>query len=384
LSPIPTPSHPPVPRPIDGHVGLLANRPGDLAAADDLERYDVVVLGQPSDWRSVAALRADDPTVKVFLYKNAMATSVDQVVHGHDRAVLTTGVGYDDAQSQHPDWFVRDSNGAQVPFADFAEYRWMDVGNESYQARWADDVRADVARFGADGVMIDDVNVGYGSHLPDGTTLAKYPTDAAWAAAQQRFLHEVTSRLHAAGVLSLANILQEPTKRGESLWKRWLGYVDGVIYEYWTKYGRDSTVRPVTDDLWERELRRGDDVARAGKLFVPITYGDMADRQAQRFARGSFLLTWSSGPAAQTWTASTPQDPWLGIDRLMLGKPTTPRRQVAKGVYLRHFSGGAIAVNGTSSSTVTVHLRDDYVDESGDLVSKVVLGPLDVLFLRRA
>ena len=330
----------------------------------------------------IARLKRNNPRLRVFLYKNAMATSIDQTRSGHDLPRLTTGVGYADARNNHPGWFVHDSGGAAVPFADYPENRWMDVANRAYQSQWASDVVADVQRYGADGVMIDDVNTGYGTHLPIGTTLPKYPTGSAWATAQEAFLAAVTARLHDAGVESLANISQPSSPESARHWHRWLGYLDGVVYEYWTKYGIDSTVRPETGDAWQRQLRRADEVARANKLFVPVTYGGMSDVQAQRYARASFLLTWNGGPAAQTWVPDQPADPWLRIDRLDIGRPTAPRHHVAPFVYVRHFTGGVVAVNG-GATLVTVHLHDHYVDDRGKPISAVELGPTSAVILRR-
>lgn len=365
-------------------VGLMALRGGDFSAAAQPGRYDVIVLGQPSDWAQIPALKAANPALKVFLYKDVQATSDDQVTGGVDDYPLTTGVGYEDALHNHPDWFALSTSGARVPFDDYAGDWWMDVGNAGYQNAWAANVAADVKKFGADGVMMDDVNAAFGYHLPSGTTLAGYATDAAWASAQESFLNAVVPQLHAAGVQAIANIMEPWSTTWEPLWKRWIAATDGVLYEYWTKYGHDSTLRPLGGAEWAWEMQRADDVTSAGKIFVPVTYGDMSDAAAQTYSRASFLLTWTGGLAGQTWSPTTTNtDAWNPVWTMSVGAPTAPRTQVGTGVWRRSFASGTVVVNSTAS-TVTVPLGSTFRTAGGTEVTSVTLAPASAAILTTA
>lgn len=363
-------------------VGLLALRWGDLPAASQPGRYDVVVLGQPGDWPKVAALKAAHPGLKVFLYKDVQATSDNQVSHGVDMSPLTTGVGYADAVANHPTWFATDTNGARVPFDDYAGDWWMDVGSRGYQDAWASNVVADVKKFGADGVMMDDVNAAFGYHLPSGRTLAKYPTDAKWAAAQESFLHNVMPQLHQAGVQAIANIMEPWSPTWEPLWKRWVSAVDGVMFEYWSKYGHDSTVPRQGDGDWAWQMQKADDIAAAGRIFFPVTYGATNDLASQTYARASFLLAWDGGAAGQAWSPTNADtDAWSPAAAVSVGQPTGPRTEVAPDVWRRTFSGGIVLVNSSSSQARTVSLDGTYRTSDGTEVTSVRLRPTGATIL---
>ncbi|HVA61413.1 MAG TPA: putative glycoside hydrolase [Mycobacteriales bacterium] len=366
-------------------TGLMALRSGDLPAATQLGRYDVMVLGQPSEWAQIPALKAADPSLKVYIYKDVQATTTNEVVGGVDQTPLTTGVGYAEAAASHPEWFLQDTTGARVPFDDYAGDWWMDVASPSYQAAWAANVAADVHRYGADGVMMDDVNAALGFHLASGTTLAKYPTDASWAAATQSFLESVVPALHASGVQAIANISEPWSTNWEPLWQRWVGDVDGVMYEYWSKYGHDSSYARLGDAGWGWQMQQADDVESAGKIFLPVTYGDINDTTSQTYARASFLLTWNGGQAGQIWSpTSTNTDPWQPAWTASVGTPTGARTQLASGVWQRQFTAGQVLVNPSTTATVTVPLGATFTEPDGTAVSAVTLGPTQAAVLQSA
>lgn len=363
-------------------VGVLDNRPGDLSAASDPGRYGVAVVG-PWDYDQVSALKAANPNVKVLLYKDVAATASYDVVNGVDVNPLPTGVGYAYANTYHPDWFLTSTTGQRVQWADYPGDWWMDIGNPSYQDAWAANVIASVRQYGAAGVMMDDVDAMLGGHLPAGVTLAKYPTDASYAAAMTSFLTNVSAQLRAAGVLVVANIAFNWSPTWETLYKQWVGLVDGRLMEFWTKPGETSAYPRYGDNNWTFQIQQAQDVLSAGKMFIPVTYGDMSDTVTQSYARASFLLVFNGGASSEIWTPSTTDtDPWTPYWTASIGVPTGAATQLSSGAWERAYSGGLDLVNPSTTSDATVSLPGSFTEPDGSVVSgSVVLAPTTGLVL---
>ena len=132
----------------------------------------------------IPALKAANPQLKVLVYKDMAA-----VVTWAGTTKLPAGVGMAEAEA-NPDWFLTDTTGKRIEWCDYAGDWQMDVGKRSYQDRWAANVGADMSANGWDGVFVDDTNASQSWHLC-GRTIAKYPTDAAYASATRSFLANV-------------------------------------------------------------------------------------------------------------------------------------------------------------------------------------------------
>ena len=121
----------------------------------NLSRYGYVIL---NSWDAplLPALKAATPGLKALVYKNLSFTSASACSNGVDQARLPTGVGYCDANANHPDWFLTDPTGARINSAPYPQSWMMDVGNPAYQSKWLSNVLADVRAGGWDGVFMDD------------------------------------------------------------------------------------------------------------------------------------------------------------------------------------------------------------------------------------
>ena len=95
----------------------------------------------PSQYRRIAAIKRRSPGAKVLVYKDMASTRDD----AHGTRDLPTGVGYSYANRRHPEWFLRDTNGHRVNWADWPHYWQMDVGNRAYQRAWTRASRATCA-----------------------------------------------------------------------------------------------------------------------------------------------------------------------------------------------------------------------------------------------
>ena len=67
----------------------------------DLSRYDYVIL-HSWEYARIPGIKAANPNVKVLMYKNAVATYDYLISNGTDWDRLSSGVGYVDADVNHP------------------------------------------------------------------------------------------------------------------------------------------------------------------------------------------------------------------------------------------------------------------------------------------
>ena len=177
---------------------------GCAQSGGNLSRYHYVILNS-SDAPLLPALKAQNPGLKALVYKNLSFTSSYGCSGGVDQPHQTSGVGYCDANANHPDWFLTDPAGARINSGPYPQAWLMDVGNAGYQAKWLSNVLADVRAGGWDGVFMDDTDADLGFHL-SGRTVAKYPTNAAWRAATRSMLANVGPALQSAGFLAVPNL----------------------------------------------------------------------------------------------------------------------------------------------------------------------------------
>ena len=350
--------------------------------AGDLSRYHYVVL---NSWDAplLPALKAANPGLKALVYKNLSFTMSYTCSGGVDNRYLTAGVGYCDADRNHPNWFLTDSGGSRLNSYYFQQAWMMDVGNSNYQARWLSNVLADVRSGGWDGVMLDDTNTDMSWHL-HGRTIAHYPTSAAWRAATRSMLATVGPALRSSGFLAIPN-LSAPWASdydAHATWSDWLQFTSGAVQEYYSKWGSTSSGWFAGND-WTYRQRFQELTEQAGKIFLGLTYAPKADERSMAYARANFLLfDEPANGGALLYEASDPeaQDPYSASWTADVGSPVGARFQ-AGSAWRRNFTGGTVVVNPTSS-TVTVSLGGTYATLGGSQVSSVTLGPTSGAILR--
>lgn len=348
-------------------------------------RYSYVIL---NSWQAglIPQLKAANPGLKVLVYKDVAASLSYACNGGVDNVNLPAGLGYCWTDTNHPEWFLKDTTGARIEFCDFHGAWQMDVGDAGYQQRWLDNVLGDLRSAPWDGVMLDDTNQSETWHLC-GRTIAKYPSATDYAAATESFLARVGPGLRAAGYLALPNIALDDwwTAAGKARWDRWVSYGSGAVQEYFTKWGRDSGRWFTDDGVHDDWSLRQALFARAqalGKTFVGVTYAPSSDLRSMRYARASFLLDWDGGASALVFEPTTPeaQDPYAEQWTTDLGTPTGARVKVGV-AWKRTFTGGVVALNPSPSTTQTVSLDGPYVLPSGVTVTSVTVGPTDAVLL---
>ena len=345
----------------------------------DLSRYDYVILHSWDAWR-VPALRAANPKLKLLVYKNASMTVSYAVRDGRDYQ-SPAGVGYVDASRNHPDWFLLDTSHRRIESGAYHDLWLMDVGNPDYQRAWLQNVAAEIALGGWDGVAVDDVNTSPDYHAGS-RRIAAYSTDDAYAAAMRSFLARVGPALRARGKLVLPNIATA-WPSGPRYWRDWIRFTSGGILEYWTKWGSGPSDH-FTGDGWAYRQQFLDLTQRAGKIFIGVTYAPKNDVRSMTFARASFLLDWNGGPSALVFEPSGPeaQDPFAPAWTASIGTPRGPKRLV-DGVWRREYSRGVVVVN-PGEKPVAVPLRGTFARQGGRVLRSATLGPASGLVLADA
>ena len=208
---------------------------------------------------------------------------------------LPAGVGMAEAEA-NPDWFLTDTTGKRIEWCDYAGDWQMDVGKASYQDRWAANVGADMRANGWDGVFVDDTNASQSWHLC-GRTIAKYPTDAAYASATRSFLANVGPALTSRGFLVIPNIYLPYSANALATWTDWISFTSGGMQEFWSKWGTGDTGHFTGND-WTYRQQFLASTQRAGKIFLGLTYAPTGDVRSMRYARSTFLLDWDGGRSA--------------------------------------------------------------------------------------
>jgi hypothetical protein len=163
---------------VGGHVRLALATPSSFAnVATTAKRSSYVVL-QAWDGERAAQLKAANPGLVVLMYQNASAMTKGAGPKG----VYSSGVGYEQADTAHPDWFLKDTAGKRIVEGSYDWVYMADLGNAAYQDAWATTVIERLQSGPWDGVFMDDVNTTAMYHT-DPSKIAQYPNDAAYQAA---------------------------------------------------------------------------------------------------------------------------------------------------------------------------------------------------------
>jgi hypothetical protein len=336
------------------------------------QRNGYVVL---QAWRlnEKAAIKAANPNTKVLLYKNLSFCSKT----AHASGLTSTGVSCEQAD-QNPSWYLLNTSGQRFSSGGYNWLWAMDVGNPDYQRRWADNVVAEVERNGWDGVLLDDVNPTMKYHYSV-TSIAKYPSDAAYSAATRSALAHIGPRIKGTGKLAIANLATwvEYYSTGVD----WLQFLSGAMDEMWLKYSTTAGAGYRGESQWTTQLNELKETERQGKIFIGKTQSANTDAAAARYGFATVLLA-TQGRAAYSFGDSTAETPLFPEYSLPIGDPVAPEERLANGVHRRAFSTGLALVNPTSS-TQSVSLGGTYSGSGLSGVSSVSMAPRTGLVLKR-
>jgi hypothetical protein len=329
--------------------------------------------------------KAGNPAIESYLYKDALLSNDNGLLGDHPKQ--NTGVGYVEADAEHPDWFLLNSSGQRQRQSANPYHVFMDLGNAGYQQRWVDNVLRQLRREGWTGVFMDDVSL----KLWGATG---YSSDAAYQAAARSFLVNVAGRIRSAGFKVLVN--GASSVNYPAVTKDWMSLVDGWMEEGWmrssvahsgTRSGVDA-LKAQTDLLRHAQATGKRYVASIPADAMPtccydwpmIRYGLAAYMLVTNGTRASVDVEGDNGTRAYFFA----HDLWLPeydtIKRMggALGAYTVR----TDGVYQRLFERGLVLVNPTDSTkTITLTGRHSGSGLSG--VTKVTLAARSGVVLER-
>ena len=269
---------------VANHVRVAIDSNPDFSKTSASAQRNSYVILTDSQVSKMQQLKAANPNLKVLLYKNLSASRADCT---SSTSGCGTGVTYQQADSQHPEWFLQNKQGARIRFSDYADLWAMDVGSASYQAQWADNVINEVQRDGWDGVFLDDTNTTMKYHYSV-SNIAKYPSDSSWQSATRSALAAIGPRIQAAGHLAIANIgsWHEYPAVGNS----WLAYLNGGMLEHFAKWGYSAGSGYADQGTWQTMLNTAKYAQSQGKVFLGVSDSTNTDAAAARYGWATTLL----------------------------------------------------------------------------------------------
>lgn len=337
------------------------------------QRNSYVVL-QAWEAGRAAELKAANPNLEVLVYQNLSAMAQGTSATG----LSSSGVNYAEANTAHPEWFLQNQAGERISEGGYS-WLWMaDIGSVGYEEQWTSNVLKLLASGAWDGVMMDDTNTTAKYHT-DPSSIAKYPTDAAYQAAVRAMLAYAGPRIQAAGKLAIPNI--GSWSEYPEVAKEWLQYVSGGVDEMFAKWSTTPGQGYRGSEEWQTQIEEIQTTERMGKRFLAITQSAAGDTQAIRYGWASVLLA-ADGHTAYTAAANYDSETWSSEYEAQIGEPTASAKELAGGAWEREFAGGLVLVNPTTAA-VAVNFGGAYSGSGLTDASSAKMSPDTALILSR-
>lgn len=250
--------------------------------------------------------------------------------------------------TRHESWFWH-LDGRRV-FQ--TQWGWYLMNPDSgWRAYWARRVLYEASLLGDDGVFADSLSVpqylGADSFTPP---LQYFVGEAAWTARIDRFMRYEERRLHGK-LWFIPNAGSWITTRDRTNYT----IPDGVMIEGFAE-GGSASFYALGD--WRLQMNRALRLVRRGKVLIAQSYLSAADPRARGFVLGSYLLIKGSHTFVNMDIGSQAQwFPEYGVD---LGPALAPppasidALRTARGLYVRRYARGLVAVNPDDRSHVLV------------------------------
>jgi hypothetical protein len=360
---------------VAGHVRLALSTPSSFPSVTTTAKRSNYVVLQAWDGARAAQLKAANPNLVVLMYQNASAMTKGAGPNG----IYSSGVGYEQADTAHPDWFLKDTSGKRIVESGYDWVYMADLGNAAYQDAWATTVINRLKSGPWDGVFMDDVNLTAMYHT-DPSKIALYPNDASYQAATRSMLAAVGPRLRAAGKLAIPNI--GSWSGWPTVAKDWLQFVDGGMDEMFVKWSQTPGVgyRPTID--WKTQIAAIQAAESMGKRYLAVTQAGSGDTQAQRYGWASVLMAAKDTTAYLAGTNYNSDPEWLPDYDAPIGQPSGAMTALGNGAYTRRFTNGLVVVN-PSSSSVKVAFGGAYSGSGLTNATSATLAPDTALVLTK-
>jgi Hypothetical glycosyl hydrolase family 15 len=359
--------------PVAGHLRYAIDKAAKTADYSGTASRNRFVILQSGELSRLAALKAADPHVKVLMYKD-LAGMVERDPWGG----VASGVSTQEADA-NPSWYLLDTSGRRFSFSGYGWIWAADIGDPGYQARWADNVIAQMKRDGWDGVFMDDTNPTIRYHHDVGS-VAKYPTDAAYGRAMGQAVAAVGPRVRASGKLIIANM--GAWRDYPQVVNGWLPYVDGGMDELFTKWGKETGLGYLWGSAWDTQLDEIKTAERLGKHFLGVTQSSNGDVLAARYGWATLLLA-ADGRSSFAMHGDYSGENWFPEYDYPIGDPLGAETKDASGVHRRVFSNGLVVVNPTLD-TIPVSFGGRYTGCGLTAATSAELAPHSALVLVKA
>lgn len=244
--------------------------------------------------------------------------------------------------SQHPDWFLLDSNGERYTEENNGEmFVMMDPGNPEWRTFFLQ--RLQQTQQGDrnwDGVFLDNLETTLVRYEQVDNMPRSYQSDKIYQKTVQDFvayLHNTYFKPN--GKLLFANII---ARKDEDDWMNNIAFLDGAMHEGWSI---DWPNRFRSVETWESQMKLAEDTQASGKTILLISQGTQADLELQNFAFSSYLLVNNGKAFFRYGNSQNYSESWLYEDySVKLGKALGPRFQNGD-EWRRNFENGYVIVN---------------------------------------
>jgi len=261
-------------------------------------------------------------------------------------------------RDEHPDWFLRNSDGEIIYEADYhTPFIYMDPGAVGWREFWLERA-TEMQEDGWDGVFLDNLDASTRRHTRHNVILANYDSDEAFRSAFQEFLAFIVQEyFEPTGRPVYANVTE--VKDYESI-SEYTMYLDGLMSEAWVTPWNNSW-RSV--DRWEEDLQFAEELQAQGKHLILVSQGDLNNIQRQEFAFTSYLLVADGDASFRYANSDSYNEPNLYMNyQFNLGAPLGERYQVGNG-WQRDFTKGTIFVDPHNLNTVITQNPSIYILE---------------------
>jgi hypothetical protein len=355
---------------------------GDRPTSSDLQtaakRYDVVVLNA-TETTAMRDLRKLNPEIKVLVYKDLSSTrNYRGAVYGDtDATWLPSGIGYNAAQREHPEWFALDTAGKRIEWQGYPKHWQMTVWDPAYQQAWATAVTNEVTKEGWDGILADnDFNSlsHYSPALLAGTTSAGQ-TDRKLRDGLDAFLTVAGTALQNAGKMFVPNVSETHLIPG-----RWTAHsrFNGAMEENFGFRDDNGSGELLTfqGNEW-KELRAQAALGESWLLLATRVHDERQERAG--YASAALLAgPYTCWMPARSATYTDPE--WSPLLDAGLGEAIDAASRHPTGAWTRQYTGGWVALNPTATP-VNIAPPPGLFDLDGKAVSEVDLPPADGVVL---
>jgi hypothetical protein len=334
----------------------------DLALRQARE-FDLIVA-QPSQYRNfVAPMRAVNPALTFYVYRNAVAQN----------------------RTDFPDsYYAKTASGQRIRFPQWGTWE-MNPKSSGWISELTSECRDLMASSGYGGCFLDVLGVsGVNSQdvtgLPVNPSTGRNYSQAEWMAATSQLARQVSTALAPRPVVGngiLAGFKYFDPSASSSVIMN--GVRAGMVEAFArSAYDGASTYRNET--MWKQDVDMLLAIAArpTGNIALPVTkvWSNASASQIlswQKYALATFLLGWVPGHAYFSFRSDKLLTTPSSLYDALIGTPAGSYAKI-NGVYQRTFTNGKVLVNPTTS-TYTIQLGRSYRDTEGRVMSSITMTP---------